>query len=895
MARRHCPIPDFFDRLLTGARERPEHVVMQAITADGKEPFTQTAIVEQVFAVSSFLVNSGVQPGESVGVLMENHPRWGIAFLAIQSAGAVVVPLDPLHSPATLAYLIQHAECRVLLSDESLRPRVGEVQSLLPEPLPVLLAGDGVDGWHEILKRFPYRPADEPAAALPLVFRQLDEPLVILYTSGTTGNPKGVVLTGRNIYRNVVEILSLIRCSRDDHLLSVLPLHHILALVINFVIPLWLGARVSFIDIRQTQLVMKSFREEGITVFVCVPQFFHLVHRRIFEELLRQPIWKRFLAFRLLRVSRLCFTIFKKNPGRRFFPSLHARFGERLRFFGVGGARFDPRVEESFRDLGIFFAQAYGLTETAALATFNPPDGLGIGSVGRPLPHVAVRIDSPGKDGVGEVLLRGENVMRGYLKNPQATAEALQDDWLHTGDLGFLREDGNLVITGRKSEVIVLSSGKNIFPEEIEQEYAAGAALIKEICVIGVSEDPESAPDRLHAVVVPDFEELKKAGISSAHDWIRESIELKSRLLPSHQRIRSFEIRSAPLPRTTTQKLKRHEISRERKEAPAGQSDAAAGFPEPQDTVGQAVFRSLRSVKPRAVFDPNASLEIDLGLDSLERVELISQLEQSLGFRLEPEESQRLLTLGQLLEAVAAQADPAGSTSTSRISWGAMLATPLSDSQKDLLGRTLHTGAVTQTVLYLLIRMVYYWARLFFRMRVEGLEKLPAGGSYLLCPNHRSYLDGVLLTSVLPRTAIERIFFLGISAYFSGGARSFFARILRIIPVDAERHLRQALRLGVEGLRRGMILCVFPEGVRSIDGSLKPFRRGAAIVAVEAKSPVIPVAIIGTYEALPRGAFLIRPSPITIRFGHPLLPGREESPDSLNERLFLAVQSLLEA
>jgi long-chain acyl-CoA synthetase len=892
MAKRNTPLPAFFDRLLAGAREQPGHVVLQAITERGKESFTQAAVVEQVYALSSFLVQAGVGPGDRIGILMDNHPHWGIAFLAIQSAGAVVVPLDPLHSPTTLAHLIQHAECRMLINDEKLRLGLDEAQAHCTEPVPSLTVGenDPASRWQQILKLFPCPPANVHPPALPLMPRPLEEPLVVLYTSGTTGNPKGVVLTGRNIYRNVAEILALIRCSKEDHLLSVLPLHHILALVINFVIPLWLCARVSFIDIRQTQLLMKSFREEGITVFVCVPQFFHIVHRRILEELGRQPAWKRFLASRLLEISRICFALFRRSPGRVFFSSLHARFGERLRFFGVGGARFDPRVEESFRDLGFFFAQAYGLTETAALATFNPPDGRGVGSVGWPLPHVQVKIDSPGEDNVGEILLRGENVMQGYLKNPEATAEAIRDGWLHTGDLGFLRDDGKLVITGRKSEVIVLSSGKNIFPEEIEQEYAAGAPLIKEICVIGVSETPDTAPDKLHAVIVPDFEELNKAGISSAHDWIRESIELKSRQLPPHKRVRSFEIRSTPLPRTTTQKLKRHEITRARE---TRQPDAAAPRPEAQNAIERAVFQVLGSLKPAAVFNPGASLEFDLGLDSLERVELISRLEEALAVRLEEDESQRILTLGQLIEAFAAQADPLGAAAESRVSWGAMLTSPLEADQEELLRRTIDKGRVTQDVLYLLTRLVQGWARVYFRMSVEGLEKLPPGGPFLLCPNHRSYLDGLLLSSVLPREVVKRIFFLGISAYFSGGARSTFARVLKTIPVDAEKHLRQALRLGAEGLRQNMILCVFPEGVRSIDGTLKPFRRGAAIIAAELKVPVVPVGIIGTYEALPRGGYLVRPHPVTIRFGQPLLPAQEESADSLNDRMFSAVESLL--
>lgn len=886
---------DFFERFQQNVTRRSDHVGLQAIGETGRESFTYAQIAGEVAKIGLFLQQSGVRPGDAVGILMENHPRWGIAFLAVQSAGAVVVPFDILHHEKTLAELIQHSECKFLISSEKFLPKFEEIQRLLPQPLPALLRGQAVAGyrhWETVLAQI------SPNGAFPLVRRELDDPLVIIYTSGTTGNPKGVVLTQRNVYRTVVELLKIIETTPDDHILSVLPLYHVLALMANFIIPLYMGARVTYVDVLEAQRILRSFQDEAITIFVCVPQFYYLVHRRILQEIEKQSAIRKALFRILFAVSRFFNNHLGWNPGRILFASLHRKFGPRFRLFGVGGARFASEVAESFRDLGFRLVQAYGMTETAAVSTVTPPTSRGVGSVGKALPHVQIHIEQPDENGIGEVLIRGENIMKGYWKNPEETAAVLRNGWLRSGDLGYLTPQGFLYITGRKKDVIVLSSGKNIFPEEIEHYYQSHCPFIKEMCVLGVA-DPSSPEERekLHAVVVPDFDYLKSKQVVNAYDAIRYEIENLSQRLPAYKRIRSLQLRTDPLPRTTTRKIKRFELQKELAERPTGAAEARYTQDSTPETPTEAkIFELIRQMKKAPVVHRDMNLELDLGFDSLERVEFLSNLEQVFQIRVADERAAEILSVKDLLTAVEEQLSlETAEARDPQLSWQAILQEPLEAEMDRKVHKILRRKPLVEVLFYLLLRLDYFLCKLFFRLKVTGKRHLPRRYPFLICPNHLSFLDAFAVCGMLPYRVVKRLFFLGYSEYFSGPVMSLLAKLIKLIPVDADRNLRQALRLAAEGLHQNLILCVFPEGERSIDGILKPFRKGPAILATELQVPVVPVGIVGTYQAWPRGSNKIRLHPLQVHCGPPLQPpfSRESYPD-LNQRLFQAVKALTE-
>lgn len=885
---------DFFQQFRENLERVGDRVGLQGISEGGRESFTYRTIGQEIGKLSLFLQRSGIRPGEAVGILMENHPRWGIAFLAAQSAGAVVVPFDILHQVQTLAALIQHSECRFLISSEKLLPRLEEVQRLLPDRLPALIQGSSHPGyahWDTVLAE------TRDTAPLPLVERALDDPLVIIYTSGTTGNPKGVLLTQRNVYRNVVELLTIIQLSPQDHILSVLPLYHVLALMANFIIPLYKGIQVTYLDVLEAQRILKAFQEEGITIFVCVPQFYYLVHRRILQEIENQPFLKKSIFRRLLSLSHFCNGRVGWNPGKIFFSPLHKKFGPRFRLFGVGGARFDPEVARSFRDLGFTMVQAYGMTETAAVTTVTPL-GEGVGSVGRTLPHTRLHIEEPDENGIGEVLIQGENVMPGYWKNPEETAALLRNGWLHSGDLGYLTPQGFLHITGRKKDVIVLSSGKNIFPEEVEHYYQSNCPFIKEICVLGVP-DSASGPgqEKLHALIVPDFDYLKQRQVVNAYDAIRYEIENLAQQLPPYKRIRSLEIRTEPLPRTTTRKIKRFEVQQEL--AKRGPAQAPVRFTEespPENPTEQTIFHLIRQMKKPPLIHRGMNLELDLGFDSLQRVEFLSNVEQAFQIRISDEKVAEIFTIQDLVRVVQEQVSGGMlQAEASQLSWGAILREPLQQEDRERVYETLRRRPLIELIFYLALKTTYLLGKLLFRLQVTGIRQLPQQYPFLICPNHLSFLDAFLVCSVLPFRVARRLFFLGYSEYVSGPIMSFWARLIKTIPVDPDRHLRQSLRLAAEGLQKKLVLCVFPEGERAIDGKLKPFRKGPAILAVELQVPMVPVGIVGTYQAWSRGSSKIRLRPVQIHFGKPLEPPQgKESSDAVNQRLFQAVKELAE-
>ncbi|MEE2840044.1 MAG: AMP-binding protein [Acidobacteriota bacterium] len=885
---------NFFQKLGENRDRMPDHPALQHITRDHRESFSYSRIAEEVNKIGGFLRDQGVGPGQSVGIVMENHPRWGIAFLAVQSTGARIVPLDILHSTRTLAELLDHAECRFLISSHTLLAEMDEIQKALPQPLPLLMTGEPAGDyfhWETIIEQ------STETKSFPLVEGDLDEPFVILYTSGTTGNPKGVVLTRRNIYRNVTEVLKKIKVSPEDHFLSVLPLYHVLSLIVNFILPLYVGARVSFLDSLEAQQILKTFHQEGITIFICVPQFYYLVYRRILQEVKKQSAVKRFLFYKLLGLSRFCKDRLDWNPGKLFFSAIHEKFGSRFRLFGVGGARFDEEVSQTFQDLGFTIVEAYGMTETAALATVTPLDKLIVGSVGIPLPHARIQIDQPDSNHIGEVLIGGESLMQEYWKNPEATRETLRNGWLHSGDLGYLNEQGHLYITGRQKDVIVLSSGKNIFPEEVEHFYQNACPQIQEMCVVGVADQAAGQEqERLHAVIVPDFDYMRSQQTTHSHKVIRYKLETASQQLPPHKRVHSFEIRCDPLPRTTTRKIKRFQVQEELgKQATTAKPSVNAEAIQPETATEEKIFKIIQEMKKTPVSRREMSLELDLGFDSLERVELLSTIQELCQVQISDEATAQILTVEELVAAV--EQTPAGELEEDRevrLSWSEILKEPLQPEDQRKVQEILAPKPLTEFAFYLVAKLTYILSVVFFRLKVEGREHLPREYPYLICPNHLSFLDAFFVVAPLPYRVIKRIFFLGYANYFNRPPLNFLGRLIKVIPVDADRHLRQALRLGAEGINMGCCLCVFPEGERSIDGHLKPFRKGAAILAKEMGVPVVPTALMGSYEIWARGVDKIRFHPVKLRFGPPVdRPSSEDSYESYNDRLFQAVDRLI--
>ncbi|MCC6989138.1 MAG: AMP-binding protein, partial [Acidobacteria bacterium] len=755
---------------------------------------------------------------------------------------------DTNYSPAQVATVMAASGARLLVAGTRLLPVADDAKAGVPVVRMYGAADDPRPSVDDMIggKVWPQPEWGQTPGPTP------DDPAVILYTSGTTSDPKGVVLTHGNLAGERESAFAAVHVDEQDAVLGVLPLFHSLAQMANLLLPFAVGARVVYLETMNTTDLLKALAERRITIFACVPQFFYLIHQRVMGEVAKGG-WLQQRIFRMLLALNLRLRGVGVNIGPKVFGRVHKVLGGHMRLLITGGSKFDPAIGKDLYALGFTIQQAYGLTETSGAATLNRPDEAHIDTVGRILPGNELKIFPPeGEAEDGEIAIRGPIVMQGYYNRPDANAEVFRDGWFLTGDLGRLDSEGRLTITGRKKEIIVLASGKNIYPEEIEAQYRK-SAVIKEICVMGVMRPGEPTTERLHAVVVLNDEVLKARKIANAGDLLRFEMESAGAGLPSHKRVLGYDVWFEPLPRTTTGKLKRFQIQRMLQERDAAREVEAARplsgvdqewLDEPHVADAAALVR--QRAKGDATLRPDANLEIDLGLDSMERVELLTELEQRFGVKVPEAVVHEITTVRQLVEAVRPQGQATGGAVDA--AWATLLA-DVPPPTDPVLGRLLESRPIVTRLFWLGARVA---GRLLTRVEVSGLEHLPANGPYLICPNHQGYFDAFLLCSVLPYHVFRRMFVVGAAEYFQTPLMQWLARQANLVPVDPDSALVSAMKAGAFGLSHNRVLLLFPEGERSIDGTVKRFKKGAPILAAHVGVPIVPVALKGIWEMWPR-------------------------------------------
>ncbi len=894
-------MPTFYDRFAECAERWPQNIAVEIQRPEGIESYRYSELRRMAESIAAWLVARGIEPGARIAILADNHPRWVAAYLGIIAAGGTAVPLDTAYHSDQVAKLLRDSGSWLLVCDyKHLKTSQGAVSEtgagiVLTEsnselrsegPPGTAVPTQAIASFDDI-----FTHSSEAFKPVP---RAPEDLASLLYTSGTTADPKGVMLTHANLLAEAEAVFAWAHIGPEDAILGVLPLFHVLSQMANLLLPLVAGARTVFLSTLNTTELLRALRERQITAFAVVPQFFYLIHDRIFKEVQQRGTATR-SGFTLMKRATIFCRRFRFNPGRIFFRRVHDLFGKRMRLLVTGGSRFDPKIAQDFSSLGIDVLQAYGLTETCGGAFVNPPHDNVIGSVGKPLKGVEAKIVEPqapddGSPASGEIIIRGPIVMKGYWNRPDATAEVLKDGWLYTGDLGYIDERGNLFITGRKKDVIILANGKNVYPEEIEAHYLQ-SPFIKEICVMGM--EGTAGSEKLYAVIVPNFEALRQRKVVNAREVIRFDVEGLSAKLASTKRISGYEIWQDDLPRTTTRKLKRFEIEKrvrvESDKRRTGVSDPhgpdlTASKPmtaEDASWLGEGhVQRALKVIRgfspnPPDNIRPEDNLELDLGFDSMRRVELLVAVEQELGGDIPESQLSDIYTVRELVDAVLASA-ASGKTSPKQqfAGWSAVLREDPTDpealaitSPRPLLDR----------LLFLVTRLVKVVWRTRARIDIEGLENIPREGRYLLCSNHQSFLDPAVLLAVLPLGVLLRLFAVGTSEIFATGFMRWVARIMRVVVVDPDANLVPAMRAGAFGLRYGMGLVLYPEGERSIDGTPKTFKKGAAILSIHLQVPIVPVAIDGAHDAWPRGKSFQKFAPIKIKIGEPMLPPQESA------------------
>ncbi|HVZ17927.1 MAG TPA: 1-acyl-sn-glycerol-3-phosphate acyltransferase, partial [Terriglobales bacterium] len=439
-------------------------------------------------------------------------------------------------------------------------------------------------------------------------------------------------------------------------------------------------------------------------------------------------------------------------------------------------------------------------------------------------------------------------------------------------------------------DIIVLSSGKNIYPEEIET-HLQRSPFIKEVCVIGLEGKPgEPLSERLHGVVVPNFETLRERKIVNAREIVRFEIETLNAQLPPTKRILSYDVWQDDLPRTSTRKVKRREVEKLVKSG-AAQSAGEIGARQltdadrewmdiPEVSTALTVIRDAAKTKKDQVF-PSDSLELDLGLDSMERVELLVALERALGASVEDSVVSEVYTVRELVDAVRSRVGSAGSRENAP-TWASILAEEPTEPEIRAIAKP-HILAVL--FWFVVTRVIRWLAVPTFRLQVRGRERLPRNAAFIISANHQSYLDAPILMGLLPWRVFKRQFSVGTSEIFGTGIARKIAYTLNLVPVDPDANLVPAMKAGAFGLRHKKVLILFPEGERSIDGTPKKFKKGAAILSSNLDVPIIPVALAGFHEAWPRGKGFQRFSKLKVVFGEPIYPGEHPKSEAVYDSL----------
>ena len=819
----------------------------------------------------------GMGPGQTALLVSENRPQWGMSYFGILKSGGIAVPVDADATVDQLINITRTARARLLILSPRVEERLGEelVERLIEEKLPASLVTLpqlftlGLPD-HATEVTTVYEDDIDEQDTSDVIIAELmaaddeGEPLAsLIFTSGTTGEPKGVMLSHQNFTHLLNNLQQTFHVDERDGFLSVLPLHHTFEFACGLLMPLSRGASITYLEELSPEELSRALNSTKVTALIGVPALWQLLERRIKDGLNDASPTARTLFKALTNLNGVLRDRFGVNLGRTFFGPVHQAFGGRLDYMISGGAALPESTMKTFHGLGFDLYEGYGLTEAAPVLTVNSArKGLLPGSVGQPLPDVEIDIKDPGDDGVGEVIARGPNVMRGYLGRDEDTDKALQDGWLHTGDLGKLDDKGNLTLVGREKDVIVTSGGKNCYPDELEDIYGSCPHVV-ELSIVGLPDGDGS--ERVACLVRPENGVDDTEVVAQRRAKIREWMRVEGSRGPSHHRVQILRFWDEELPRTATRKIKRNEVVQILERLLDAEMDAIERG-EKQNTTSEWLDQTLARLSgyDQARIHDETNLFDDMGFDSLMFVELASILEAR-GLHLTPEILADTPTVGQLQKLLdggdSTALVRAPKTSTVQQVESLDIPSPIASAVKDLL----FTG-----------QMAAYDK--LFDVNVLGRANIPLHNpNIIVVANHCSHLDMGLVKYALGSYGSEIRALAAADYFFKNKQRkTYFENFTNLIPLERSGTLESSLGMASQAICRGEMLLVFPEGTRSKTGTIQKFRRGLGYLVDAHDVDVLPLWIDGTHKALPKGQPLPSPTArnLTVQIG-PLLSARQ--------------------
>ncbi len=521
------------------------------------EPVSFKELKKQVWSLGTALLSLGLS-GKRIAVISENRYEWVVAFLAAVNGDTSVSPIDRELCEEDLVNLINLSEAQCVIYSSKVAKKLGglkektSVKTIINMDLEV--SNDNELSLYELISKGTamMEAGDNSYDEIKI---DPEESKILLFTSGTTAMSKGVELCHRNITSNLMAMCSMVYIGEDDVFLDVLPIHHTYESTCGILVPIYRGSTIAACD--GLKYIAKNLAEAKVSVLLGVPAIFEVMYKRIWATARSKGIDGKLKKG--LKISNALRKI-GIDKRRKLFASIHDNFGGKLRLFVSGAAAIDPEVAKGYRDLGIDFLQGYGITECSPIITLNKLEAFKDHAAGLPLACCEVKIDNPNSEGVGEIICKGDNVMLGYYKNPEATAEVIKDGWFHTGDLGYIDKDGFIIISGRKKNIIIAKNGKNVYPEELET-FIGKSEYVSE-CMVYAHED-EDGESVIYTQIFPNYEAVKlKLGENPDKEKVQELMEsivadVNSRN-PVWKYIRKTIVRDEEFEKTTTKKIKRY-------------------------------------------------------------------------------------------------------------------------------------------------------------------------------------------------------------------------------------------------------------------------------------------------------------------------------------------------
>ena len=830
--------------------KRHETRVAMRIERDGrKEQYTYGDLRELSTRAAAFFASHAIKSGDRILLFSQNAPEWGMTYFGVLKAGATCIPIDAESSTNEVVNFAGAGDAAAIVISQKLLDEHTELRDRLSA---AGLKDVRVWTFDEVYELPAPEVEDERIALLP---QRVSPQSVasLIFTSGTTGKPKGVMLSHRNLTSMVSMLSSVFDMDTSDGVLSVLPLHHTFEFSTGFLTPISRGAQITYLDELNSENLAKAIKNGHVTGMVGVPALWELLHRRIKNRLHENNKLISDTAELLIKLNAWLRDNTPLNFGQIFFYPIHEGMGGRVRYFISGGSALGEKVQRDFQGLGFTILEGYGLTEASPVLTVTRPENRMLsGTVGRPLPGVQIDIKDPDASGVGEVIARGPNVMLGYFGNEEATREALVDRWLYTGDLGRLDDDGNLYLVGRSKDIIVDTNGKNVYPDEVEEVYQ-DSPYIKELSVFGL---PDGIGEKVACIVVPDKEYDIALSETELRIKIEEHFRDVSARLPYYKRVKVLHFSDEELPRTATRKVKRREVLNIVQQMEAGRSEVGL---EREEVTGDAAWLAeiVASVSNRSIQEITLNTRLgDLGFDSLMFVELAAAVENAGGSLKAPDRLNEVQDVRELLSVVDRVA------STSRHDAPKLRLEPEKDDEIHVPEPMRIVGnkvvEVAQRALYERI----------LRTKYEGQSNIPYHTNFIVAANHQSHLDMGLVKMALDEAGKDLVALAAADYFFDTKyKRAYMENFTNLVPMERSGSLRQSLRHARSYLDRGYNALIFPEGTRSMSGEMADFKPVVGYLALAARIGVLPVYLEGTYDAYPKGSAILKRRDVGARIG----------------------------